>query len=62
MNDDLQHNIKIWFVLEPYSGYEIILYSNGEMLEKLVSTDAQRKVEISQIIRFASRRYENGVR
>ena len=41
MNDDLQHNIKFWFVLEYYGDYETILYSNGEMLEKLVSTDAQ---------------------
>ena len=56
MNDDLQHNIKIWFVLEHYGDYEIILYSNGEMLEKLVSTEGQRKVEISQIILLASRR------
>ena len=62
MNDDLQHNIKFWFVLEHYGDYEIILYSNGEMLEKLVSTEGQRKVEISQIIRFVSRRQENGIR
>ena len=34
MNDDLQHNIKFWFVLEHYGDYEIILYSNGEMLKK----------------------------
>ena len=56
MNDDLQHNIKFWFVLEHYGDYEIILYSNGEMLEKLVSTEGQRKAEISQIILLASRR------
>ena len=62
MNDDLQHNIKFWFVLEHYGDYEIILYSNGEMLEKLVSTEGQRKAEISQTILLASRRYENRVR